>query len=128
MATIGIYIGTVYGNALLIGEQAEPLLAAAGHRVQLFEEPTLSQWLDESIQIRLIITSTTGQGDFPDTIGGLFSAMKEQQGYQPEVRYGLIALGDSSYPDFCAAGLAFDQLLPQPLARRIGDVLMLVTR
>ncbi len=125
MATIGIYIGTVYGNALLVAEQAEPLLIAAGHQVQLFEEPELSQWLDDSIDIRLIITSTTGQGDVPESIAGLYFAMQEQTGYQPSVRYGVIALGDSSYEHYCAAGLAFDQMLQEHQAQRIGGVLLI---
>ena len=125
MATIGIYVGTVYGNALLVAEQAEPLLAAAGHQVQIFEEPELSQWLDESINVRLIITSTTGQGEVPESIAGLFFAMKEQLGYQPSIRYGVIALGDSSYENYCAAGLSFDELLQEHQARRIGDVLLI---
>ncbi|GAA0509234.1 flavodoxin [Tatumella terrea] len=123
MASIGIFIGTVYGNSQLIAEEAQPMLEAAGHQVRLYDEPVLSQWLDESLQIRLIITSTTGQGDFPDTIAGLYTAMKDQCGYQPTVRYGLIALGDSSYQEYCGAGQAFDQLLQEHQAQRIGEVL-----
>ena len=125
MASIGIFIGTVYGNSQLIAEEAQPLLEAAGHQVRLFEEPTLSDWLDESLQVRLIITSTTGQGDFPETIAGLYAAMKDQCGYQPMVRYGLIALGDSSYQAYCGAGQAFDQLLQEHQAQRIGDILLI---
>ena len=125
MANIGIYVGTVYGNALLVAEQAEPLLVAAGHQVQIFEEPDLSQWLDESINVRLIVTSTTGQGELPDSIAGLYYAMKEQTGYQPSVRYGVIALGDSSYENYCAAGLLFDELLQEHQAQRIADVLLI---
>lgn len=125
MANIGIYVGTVYGNALLVAELAEPLLATAGHQVQIFEEPELSQWLDESINIRLIITSTTGQGEVPESIAGLFFAIKDNLGYQPAVRYGVIALGDSSYENYCAAGLSFDALLQEHQAQRIGDVLLI---
>ena len=125
MANIGIYVGTVYGNALLVAEEAEPLLGGAGHQVQIFEEPELSQWLDESINIRLIITSTTGQGEFPESIAGLFYSIKETLGYQPSIRYGIIALGDSSYENFSAAGLSFDELLQEHQAQRVGDVLLI---
>lgn len=123
MARIGIFIGTVYGNSQLIAEEAQPLLEAAGHQVILFDEPTISDWLDDSLDVHLIITSTTGQGDFPDTIVGLYTTLRTELGSQPQLRYGIIALGDSSYLDYCAAGLAFDQLLQAHQAQRIGEVL-----
>ena len=124
MARIGIFIGTVYGNSQLIAEETQPLLEAAGHQVVLFDEPTLSDWLESSLDIHLIITSTTGQGDFPDSIAELYTRLRTEHGYQPQVRYGIIALGDSSYSDYCAAGLAFDQLLQEHQTQRIGEVLL----
>lgn len=125
MAHIGIFIGTVYGNSQLIAEEALPLLEAAGHQGVIIEEPEIADWLDERLDLRLIITSTTGQGDFPDSIAGLYSTLRDDYGYEPEVRYGIIALGDSSYHEYCAAGLAFDQLLQEHQAQRIGEVLLI---
>ncbi len=39
MAKIGIFTGTVYGNALLVAEEAQPVLEAQGHEVKVFEDP-----------------------------------------------------------------------------------------
>ncbi len=64
MAKIGIFVGTVYGNALLVAEEAEPLLQQQGHEVTIFEDPTLADWQHYASDVALIITSTTGQGDF----------------------------------------------------------------
>lgn len=124
MAEVGIFVGTVYGNALLVAEEAEPLLAEAGHQVKIFEDPKLDDWKRYEGQVALVITSTTGQGDLPDSIAALFQGIKDSLGYQPTLRYGVIALGDSSYDDFCGAGKKFDELLQEQSAVRVGDVLL----
>ncbi len=123
MAEVGIFVGTVYGNALLVAEEAEPLLAAAGHQVKLFADPTLEDWQQYAEGVVLVITSTTGRGDLPDCIVPLYQGIKDKLGYQPTLRYGMIALGDSSYEEFCGAGKKFDQLLQAQSAQRLGEVL-----
>ena len=125
MANIGIFVGTVYGNAQFIAEEAVALLIAQGHQVSLYDEPTWQQWNSSQLSLHLIITSTTGQGDLPDNIRPLFLDMESKGGYQPMVRYAIIALGDSSYPDFCQAGKAFDELLQSQHAQRIREVLFI---
>ncbi|MGE1560725.1 flavodoxin [Pantoea septica] len=124
MAKIGIFIGTVYGNALLVAEEAQPLLQAQGHDVAVYDDPTLAQWQGYSSDVALVITSTTGQGNFPDSIAALYQDVKDKLGYQPTLRYGVIALGDSSYDHFCGAGKTFDALLQEQGAQRVGEVLL----
>ncbi|MGK2889667.1 MAG: flavodoxin [Candidatus Malihini olakiniferum] len=123
MAQIGIFVGTVYGNALLVAEEAENLLSERGHQVRVFEDANLLSWLEYCDQYVLVVTSTTGQGDLPDSITPLFAALREKGGHQPALRYSIIALGDSSYPHFCGAGQQFDALLQEMGAERVGDVL-----
>ena len=122
MAEIGIFVGTVYGNSLLVAEEAQRILREQGHQSTVFEEPSLQDWQRYDGLYTLIVTSTTGQGDLPDNIRSLFSALQDA-GWQPTMRYGLIALGDSSYERFCQAGKQFDALLQEQGASRIGELL-----
>lgn len=121
MAQVGIFVGTVYGNSLLVAEEAQNILSEQGHEVKLFEEGTLEAWQFYRQHYALVITSTTGQGDLPDSIVPLYEGIKDM--YQPHLRYGIIALGDSTYANFCGGGLKFDQLLQEQGAKRIGEML-----
>ena len=123
MADIGIFVGTMYGNALLVAEEAEAILSGLGHKAKVFEDPEIQDWEPYSGKYVLVVTSTTGQGDLPDSIVPLYEGMKDM--YQPHLRYGIIALGDSTYANFCGGGKTFDALLQEQGARRIGDMLMI---
>ncbi|WP_036768975.1 flavodoxin [Photorhabdus australis] len=124
MAKIGIFVGTVYGNALAVAEEAQQILEQQGHEIEVFEEGELEQWQSYLDQVILVITSTTGQGDLPDNIHPLYCSLRDELGYQPELRYGIIALGDGSYENFCGGGHTFDELLQEQGAIRIGEILL----
>ncbi|HIB8941253.1 TPA: flavodoxin [Proteus mirabilis] len=121
MAKIGIFVGTVYGNALAVAEEAQRILLEHKHQANIYEEGTLADW--QKYSTVLVISSTTGQGDLPDTIAPLFYELRDNVGYQPNLHYGLITLGDSSYDNFCGAGMQFEALLQEHQAKRIGEIL-----
>nr|WP_318383830.1 flavodoxin [uncultured Enterobacter sp.] len=125
MAEIGIFVGTMYGNALLVAEEAEAILKSQGHSATVFEDAELSDWQRYQDKYALVITSTTGQGDLPDSIAPLFHAIRDRLGAQNTLRYGVIALGDSTYTHFCGAGKQFDALLSEQGAQRVGEVLLI---
>ncbi len=124
MAEIGI-LSDMYGNSLLVAEEAEAILARQGHSAIVFEDPELSDWQQYQDKVALVVTSTTGQGDLPDSIAPLFHGIKDTLGFQPNLRYRVIALGDSSYPNFCNGGKQFDALLQEQSAQQVGEMLFI---
>lgn len=125
MAEVGIFVGTMYGNALLVAEEAQSILNEQGHKATVFEDPEAGDWKHYQDKYALIVTSTTGQGDLPESIVPLFHFIRDSLGYQPELHYGVIALGDSTYTNFCGGGKQFDALLNEQNAQRVGEILLI---
>ncbi|QHI96552.1 nitric oxide synthase [Xylophilus rhododendri] len=74
----------------------------------------------------LLCVATTGSGDIPDDGQALYQGLQLAPRFLGGLRYGLIALGDSSYGDtFSGGGLQFDAALLDLGAERVGEVLRL---
>lgn len=103
MSDISIFVGTVYGNAQSVAEQAESKLSAMGHNASIIDDPSVDDF-NNAGEV-LFITSTTGQGDLPPTIEFFVSDLRDQMPMLNGKRFGVVALGDSSYGDtFAGAG------------------------
>lgn len=73
--------------------------------------------------LHLICTSTYGQGDVPDNAKALYDALCTTRPNLSHVRYGVIALGDTTYlQTYAFGGKKFDAILQELGAQRVGEV------
>lgn len=125
MANIKILVGTVYGNALDVAEMCSEHLQKCGHEVSLLRQPEFEQVVTDDVEVLLVCTSTTGQGEIPDSLLMLYCQLRDRLPRLPNVKYGLIALGDSSYDTFVEAGKLVDSLFQELQMQRLGEALVI---
>lgn len=123
MTCIHIIIGSVTGTALEVGKTAHAICAGFGDDVILHENFEAARF--DPKQAMLICTSNTGMGDLPANIVPFYTFLTSQYPQMYQTPYGLINLGDSSYPDFAKAGYTLDAALSDLGAQRLGDVLVM---
>jgi len=123
MAKIQIIVGSVMGTAAGVARSVQTVLEGFGHEVRLVENFEAQQFDLKSII--LVCTSNTGMGDLPENITPFYSHLVTQYPAIAGTPYGIINLGDSSYPNFAEAGKLMDDTLADLGARRLGEPLVL---
>ncbi|NKY46492.1 molybdopterin-dependent oxidoreductase [Nocardia cerradoensis] len=107
------------GTAEELAAAVAAALAEHGHAPRLVEMNACE--LPELSGNVLLVTSTFGDGGPPDNAADFWDRLQDSGTRFNGLRYGIFALGDSSYDDFCGYGRKVDRLLSERGGVRLLD-------
>ena len=111
------------GNAEELATQTAHSLQLAGVAVRVCALAELTAQELQQAERALFLVSTYGEGDAPDNAAAFIGRLMTGELALPQLHYGVLALGDRSYSQFCGFGRALDAWLAgqgaSPLFERI---------
>lgn len=122
MSKIGIFVGSVYGNAQQVAEDVSGMIKDLGFDAEVFTDPSLDDF--NQVSSMLVISSTTGQGDIPPNLEFFIQDLRDQFPLMEQKPFAVVALGDSSYGEtYCGAGRQIFELLTELQGKPITELL-----
>ena len=120
--TINILYGSQTGNSESVANDAATTAKAHGLKPLVKSMDEIEIEALATMEYLLIITSTYGEGEMPDNAQMLWEAVSADSAPKlPQMKFSVLALGDTSYDLFCQAGINWDNRLEQLGAERIYD-------
>lgn len=117
-----VLFGSETGNGEGLANKLFAQAQARGFNVRLKDMVDYDESELDNEKLLFIIVSTQGEGDPPLTALKLHNVLKGEHNLSlGELKYGVFALGDSSYEFFCQTGKNFDAFLETAGAERVLD-------
>ncbi|MCM2580902.1 MULTISPECIES: assimilatory sulfite reductase (NADPH) flavoprotein subunit [Bacillus] len=118
---VTVLYGSQTGNAQGLAENAGKQLEQSGFQVTVSSMSDFKPNQLKKITNLLIVVSTHGEGDPPDNALSFHEFLHGRRAPKLEdLRFSVLALGDSSYEFFCQTGKEFDQRLEELGGKRIS--------
>ncbi|GAB2802738.1 assimilatory sulfite reductase (NADPH) flavoprotein subunit [Halomonas shantousis] len=121
-AEIVVLYGSQTGNAEGVAEMAADRVRARGFNVRVADMSDFSKKDFKDAANFIVVVSTQGEGDPPDTAEGFHELMFGRKAPKLDgVRFAVLGLGDSSYEHFCQMGKDFDTRFAELGGERVHD-------
>jgi sulfite reductase (NADPH) flavoprotein alpha-component len=118
--TVTVISASHTGNGRKISEKLVAAVQALGIQARLIKAGDYQPREIAKEKLLYVVISTHGDGDPPDEARGLYEFLGTKRAPQlPELQFGVLALGDTSYPKFCEAGRVVDERLAKLGAKRL---------
>ncbi len=119
---IWILYGTATGNSESLAKDSAQRLEKSGRKTKVVGMDAFKTNTLKKIKELLIIVSTDGEGDPPLQAEGLLEFLRGKRAPKLDhISYSILALGDSSYAQFCQTGKDFDSALAKKGAKALHD-------
>lgn len=117
-----VLYGTESGNSEFIAQDLVEYLSGESFEAKLADLADTDPHVDPEVDVYLIVCSTHGEGELPNTAIPFLEALEEVKPDLAGVRYAMFGLGDSYYEDTYSRGSEIiDRKLTELGATRVGE-------
>ena len=120
--SLTILFGSQTGNAAGLAEKTAKMATNYGLEASVVDMDGFDKANLANIKRLLVITSTWGEGEMPDNAEALWQSVQSDAPALAAMHYSVCAIGDTSYDEFCKAGLDWDGKLSSLGATSVQEI------